>query len=303
MQFLKRILCILAVTCLFAPGLYAQSVGDIISYQGKLVQADGTPVANGVNTVSFKIYENDAPTTYSQSMSVNTVGGVFSTFLSVGALTFDPAKVYTLGVTFSGTETKQKIASVPVAQVAKTAITVADGAVTAAKLADGAVTTGKITDGAVTPAKIADGAVAYSKLPSGTVVNRWYQPWFGVAGDAVFSTIGPTWVSFGKTLQSSGAFQRPELAAGLRRRFRLLVSEANDQTTGHVYVRVVPVVTMTPLVEYTIPYRYAGPSYINSGYSDTFATDNTEHWALQARTDSYTMWIYGVQLVVEDYVP
>ncbi|OIO90658.1 MAG: hypothetical protein AUJ92_18210 [Armatimonadetes bacterium CG2_30_59_28] len=98
--------------------VWAEPIGDIISYQGKLTNADGTPVANGTQSVTFNIYENGSPV-FTQNSSVATVGGVFSAFLGVGALNFDPVKQYEMGVTFGGTETKHSIASVPVAQVAK----------------------------------------------------------------------------------------------------------------------------------------------------------------------------------------
>lgn len=90
-------------------------IGDIISYQGKLTNPDGTPVANGTQSVTFKVYENGSAV-FTQTSSVATVGGVFSALLNLaGQINFDPAKQYEMGVTFGGTETKHQIASVPMA--------------------------------------------------------------------------------------------------------------------------------------------------------------------------------------------
>ncbi len=76
---------------------HAQAIGSIISYQGKLSQANGQPVADGSPSLTFKIYEG-AMVVFEQTAPVATVGGVFNTFLSVGALQFDPAKAYELGI-------------------------------------------------------------------------------------------------------------------------------------------------------------------------------------------------------------
>lgn len=95
----------------------AQPIGQIISYQGKLTNADGTPIANGTKSVTFKIYENGAAI-FNQAATVSTLGGVFSTLLNVGGLTFNPAKIYELGITLNGSETRHSIAAVPVAKSA-----------------------------------------------------------------------------------------------------------------------------------------------------------------------------------------
>ena len=114
----------------------AEPIGDIISYQGKLTNADGAPVANGTQSVTFKIYENGTPV-FTQTSSVATLGGVFSAFLGVGALNLDPAKQYEMGVTYAGKETKHQIASVPMAK------SVAANGVSTSSIQDGAVTQDK----------------------------------------------------------------------------------------------------------------------------------------------------------------
>ncbi len=72
------------------------AIGGIISYQGKLSQPNGQPIADGQQNVTFTFYEGGtAMTTPSPiTMQVTTVGGIFNTFLGVGNLSLDPAKSY-----------------------------------------------------------------------------------------------------------------------------------------------------------------------------------------------------------------
>ena len=309
-------------------------VPPLISYQGKLMQPNGTPIPDGTYSIRFAIYSvpADGDMLWSETISnVQVKGGLFAVLLgsvnNLGANILDSEARY-LGIKVGNDDElipRQRIASVATslrAGEADIAKTVPDGAITTVKLADGAVTTSNLADSSVSTSKVADsgittpkiadssvttgklalGSVSYNRLPSGTVINRWYQPWFGVAGDAMFSTNSKAYVSFGKVLQNGGLQQRPDLLPGLSRRFRLLVSESNDQTSGHVYVRVKSADGVVRC-EYKIPLRWANASFINSGYSSTFQTDNIDHWYLEARVENGTMYIHGVQLVVEDYVP
>ncbi len=102
---------------------HAEPIGGIISYQGKLSGANGQPVTDGLQSLTFKIYEEGTEKS-SQPISVVTVGGVFNAFLGVGSLAFDPAKSYELGVIFNGTEEKHALAAVPFALKAKTVASV-----------------------------------------------------------------------------------------------------------------------------------------------------------------------------------
>src|SRR5947208_1684479 len=78
-------------------------IGQIISYQGLLRNADGTAVADGPQTLTFTIYAS-GHAVFTQTAPVATVGGVFNAFLSVGVLTFYPSTHYDLGITFNGVE-------------------------------------------------------------------------------------------------------------------------------------------------------------------------------------------------------
>lgn len=67
------------------PGLHGQETGapSLISYQGKLVQANGSPYADGSHAVTFRLY--DAPTggtlIWGATYTVPVAGGVFSVAL------------------------------------------------------------------------------------------------------------------------------------------------------------------------------------------------------------------------------
>jgi hypothetical protein len=101
--------------------------GSFISYQGRLTDANGTTVADGIHQgVVFRIYEEGA-VKFQQTRDIHTVNGVFTVWLGGGLPgeldclpAFDPAKNYNIGITIGGQELdpRQKITSVPMAQVA-----------------------------------------------------------------------------------------------------------------------------------------------------------------------------------------
>jgi hypothetical protein len=141
-------------------------IGQIISYQGLLTGAGGLAVPDGAQSLSFRIFENGA-VVFTQNSPVVSSGGVFNAFLSVGALSFDPAKTYELGITFAGSETRHPIAAVPVALNAKAATNAASAvAFTGALVGD---VTG--TQGATTVEKIQGTPVAATAPTAGQVLR------------------------------------------------------------------------------------------------------------------------------------
>lgn len=159
------------------------AVPPVISYQGKLMQPNGTPIPDGTYIVHFAIY--DAPTGGDAlwgetNSSVLVKGGLFAVLLgsvnNLGANILDSQNRY-LGIKVGGDaelSPRQRIASVATALragEADVAKTVLDGGVTTSKIADNAVTTPKITDGAILSAKIADGAVISAKIPDNSITG------------------------------------------------------------------------------------------------------------------------------------
>ncbi|HEX8833766.1 MAG TPA: tail fiber domain-containing protein [Abditibacteriaceae bacterium] len=107
----------------------ADAIGSVISYQGKLTEANGVAVADGKTNVVFRIYEiffnipivvyNNAGT----AQEVETVGGVFNAFIPVGDFEFDPTKTYELGIQAGNNgEVRHPIAAVPMALKTKNAV-------------------------------------------------------------------------------------------------------------------------------------------------------------------------------------
>ena len=164
-----------ALLLAFAPYLLAAPSGNLISYQGRVVDANGVPLADGNYSAAFRLYVDGAPTSFLETLTVAVRNGVFTAYLGgTSALpVFETTREYQLGVKVgAGAEVKQAITSVPLARTASsanTAATVSDGAVTTAKLADGAVTTAKLGNSSVADAKLAAGLA----IPIGGIIMYW----------------------------------------------------------------------------------------------------------------------------------
>ena len=164
-----------ALLLAFAPYLLAAPSGNLISYQGRVVDANGVPLADGNYSAAFRLYVDGAPTSFLETLTVAVKNGVFTAYLGgTSALpAFETTREYQLGVKVgAGAEVKQAITSVPLARTASsanTAATVSDGAVTTAKLADGAVTTAKLGNSSVADAKLAAGLA----IPIGGIIMYW----------------------------------------------------------------------------------------------------------------------------------
>ena len=163
-----------------APLAASTSTGTI-AYQGRLADADGTPITDTVN-MEFRLYDVASggiflwEELWTGSNSVEVSDGLFNVML--GSMEPIPQSVITehdslfLGITV-GTDDEMtprvQLGSVP---FAVQALTVPDGSVTTEKIADEAVTQAKLgsdvslepPDGSITTAKIADGAVTSAKL-------------------------------------------------------------------------------------------------------------------------------------------
>ena len=156
------------------------SVPGVINYQGRLMQPSGVPVADGVYSMQFAIYDTPSGGTalWSETnSSVQVKGGIFSVLL--GSATNLPANIFDSPGRFFGVKVgndpemtpRQQMATVPFAVRAERAGTVDDGAVTASKIGDGAVTSGKLAVASITTDKIADLAVTTSQIADSGVTT------------------------------------------------------------------------------------------------------------------------------------
>lgn len=167
-----RLLVVVTAILMSHAAAFSQ-VPTVISYQGKLMESSGIPVADGPCQMTFAIY--DAETGGSQlwteaNPSVQVKGGLFSVLL--GSVTPFTAGLFDgpdrwFGVSIGDAaelSPRQKIASAAFAQVARTVV---DGSITVTKLAPGAVTADKLAPNTITASQIADGTITTNKLAVG----------------------------------------------------------------------------------------------------------------------------------------
>lgn len=99
------------------PARAAAGINKTISFQGKVVNSNGTNVADGSYTFRFRIYTSQAPTDatstcsansclWEESKNISTVNGIFQTYLGdgvslPGGIDFNSDTLY-LGVQFNG---------------------------------------------------------------------------------------------------------------------------------------------------------------------------------------------------------
>jgi hypothetical protein len=163
----------------------------MISYQGKLLDAQGQPIT-GSQDLSFSLY--DAQTsgnqlwTETQTATVLS-GGLFHVLL--GAVCPLPVGAFggsTWLETKVGTVTmipRIQIVSAAYALRAQIAETVPEGSITSAQIAPGSVKTEHLADGSVTPAKISgQGAPDTAILTSRSGAVAWEEPFLSVPATA-----------------------------------------------------------------------------------------------------------------------
>lgn len=185
-MFAKRVALIIAFVCIAAGASYS-AVPPMISYQGRLTQPSGAPVADGTYSMLFSIYAaptGGSPLWSETNPSVAVKGGLFSTML--GSVINLPANVFDSPTRYfavkAGSEPemtpRQQIASIAFASRANVAGTVDDGAITAPKLATA----------------VATPAGCMSMLPGSSVPSGWLlcdgSAKSRTTYSALFSTIG-----------------------------------------------------------------------------------------------------------------
>ena len=105
----QKALILMAMVGLLSVALHAE-IPQLVSYQGKVTDGSGTPVADGTYTMRFRIYDQLIGGTLlwdSTNLNVDVVGGIFAVMLGgtgqpALALAFDAD--YWLLVTFAGVD-------------------------------------------------------------------------------------------------------------------------------------------------------------------------------------------------------
>ena len=209
-MFAKRLIFVVVLVCTAAAAYSA--VPPIISYQGKLSQPSGAPVADGTYSVRFAIYDEPTgahvPLWSETNPNVQAKGGLFGVML--GSVVNLPGNVFDSPSRFFGIKVgddpemvpRQQIASVAFAfkaEKADIATTVPNGAITTGKIAERAVTADNLADGGVTTEKLASGAVNTAQIADGAVTaakmeaqEAWQE--VGSIGKAAFQN---GWSNYG----------------------------------------------------------------------------------------------------------
>ncbi len=228
--------CFLFLFALFAASAQTTGVPRLMSLQGQISKPDGTPVAGGTYTLTFRLFDAEAGGTlrWSQTLTpIAVLNGRFAVLLGNGSQPLSSeavngqawlemqvgnnqpitprkpltstAYVFKADTLRDAAVTPEKIVggAVTAAKLADGAVTTSklpDGSITTAKLADGTVTTTKAADGAVTTAKLADGAIATGKLANSAVTSAKLP----LDATALFKVSGGALELFGSFLQSYG---------------------------------------------------------------------------------------------------
>ncbi len=159
------------------------SVPAMMSYQGKLADTSGQPVADGTYNMRFYIYSADTGGTLlwqepsAGTRPIQVSGGLFTVLL--GSTAPLPSTAFE-GNTWVATEVngtllapRVRIVSAGYAIRAAVAEGVAGNSITSAEIANGEVKTADIQDNAVTSAKIQDGTIAFADIgPNGAAANQ-----------------------------------------------------------------------------------------------------------------------------------
>jgi hypothetical protein len=223
---------------LVAAGTANASVPPVVAYQGRLLQSSGAPVADGVYSMQFSIYDvatGGTPLWSETNPSVQATGGVFCALLGsvnpLSASIFDGDRWLAVKTGSDPEMTpRQQICTSPFAFRAAVAASVNDGSVTTDKIADGAVTDAKVASvsgSKVTgPVAQADNAAALGGLPASTFVRLKIDR--GRA--AVYGSY--VWVPFNVTFSSPPRVICQAAPAGGVTTSNVNLSEAGVATTG-----------------------------------------------------------------------
>ena len=163
---MKHAFILSALALLFTVGAAnAQTITaapNTMNFQGRLAKQNGTPLADGVHTVTFRIYDAQTGGNVKwaeQIGSLNTKNGAFSAVLGK-IFPFNDAILN--GAVWLEIQIESDAPLIPRQQFQSVAY-----ALKANTVPDGAITTAKIADGAITVAKLASAANFGVGVPSG----------------------------------------------------------------------------------------------------------------------------------------
>ncbi len=154
-------------------------VPGTLSYQGILVQTDGSAIADGTHSIGFNFYTvpTGGTATLTRTISVTTSKGLYTCIIgdgTAGNLAL-PASVGTqqlyIGIKVDGGAEllpRAQLTTSPYSFQAQSAYSISDNSVTSAKIVDGTIVSADIATGTIDNTKLASGIDA-SKITTGTV--------------------------------------------------------------------------------------------------------------------------------------
>lgn len=171
----KIILCI--ATLNFLGGLLQAQVPGTLSYQGILLQSDGSAIVDGTHSVVFNFYTTSTggAATLTRTISVTTSKGLYTCIIGDGTAgnAALPATVGTqqlyIGISVDGGAEllpRAQLTTSPYAFQAQSAY-----AMNGSGLTDNTVTSAKITDGTIATADLADNSITSAKISNGVIVD------------------------------------------------------------------------------------------------------------------------------------
>src|SRR5262245_44512995 len=176
----------------------------LMNFQGRLARPDGTPVADGTNSVRFSLWDAVSGGTekWNQTTDVVTANGVFDVLLDVSSAGLFKGNLWMEIQIGSDVPLSPRQQLVSVAYAMK-ANAVPDGSIGAAQIVSGSIGAHQLAPNAVTSAAITDGAVTSTALANGSVSAGKLSPDVGVwsvnggnlfrsAGNVGIGTVSPT---------------------------------------------------------------------------------------------------------------
>jgi hypothetical protein len=241
---MKKIILLLFIIFMGVQITYAD-VPSTVSFQGRLTNSSGIPVADSLYTISARLYDSEAAAigahVWIDSFDVQSKNGYFTIVFGSGLsplTSLDFNQQYWVGVKVGADAEmtpRQALHTVPYA------MNVSDDAIATAKIKDLAVTTTKIDDLAVTAAKIADTTITGAKIAVGTVSG-------GATGNITWGSIVSGNIGNGEVTQTNAPWA-PWVVQGVSQILnpKIHTGAATTDVNGNINV-VLSGFTLAPIV-------------------------------------------------------
>lgn len=176
------------------------------------------------------------------------------------------------------------------------------------------------TSGARGMMPAADKAAMDYARGTGIIVATYHRTLFPLAGEAQYANATTGWTAFGSQAITDVHTGLPTVASGATRRYRWVVTYNLYSTTGTgtgtvwlmgggapgvgtVRHAINNLAHTGNNVATKLAVRYTTYSGGNAPYSDSAPAGDTPVWYGQGPTGGGTLWVSGIELITEDYIP